>query len=345
MARSLLHTITPDEAGMRLDAALAQAGCYPSRSAAAKHIEAGTVFVNGTMPQKRTIVESGDTVVYEEHVEDEIVALFGQEIPLDIRYEDDKLIVISKQRGLICHPSHNHADQTLVNALIHRYGHQNLAHVQGDDRPGIVHRLDGDTSGLMICAKDDEAGDAMQFAIRMKNVDRRYITLVHGLIAPETGEIDAPIARNHKTGSTMRVSGDASAREALTSFRVLERFDAGNRDDGYTLVECKLFTGRTHQIRVHMQYIHHCIVGDPLYGSHTIHAQLKLDRQFLHSYRLGFEHPSTGEYLQFTDYLPGDLEAALGRLSGRSIGRTPAGDEVMASLTSAKATGGTLERS
>ena len=342
MARSLLFTITQAEDGMRLDAALAQAGCYPSRSAAAKHIEDGTVFVNGDTPQKRTLVKAGDTIVYEEHVEDDIVALYGQEIPLDIRFEDDELIVISKQRGLICHPSHNHADQTLVNALIHHYGHQNLAHVQGEDRPGIVHRLDGDTSGLMICAKDDEAGDAMQFAIRMKNVDRRYIALVHGLIAADTGEIDAPIARNHKTGSTMRVSGDASAREALTSFRVLERFEAGNRDDGYTLVECKLFTGRTHQIRVHMQYIHHCIVGDPLYGSHGPHAQLKLDRQFLHSYRLGFEHPSTGAYLQFTDYLPGDLHGALARLQDRTLGRTPAGEEVIAALNEAKAQGGIL---
>ncbi len=344
MARQLLHIVTADEAGQRLDTVLAQAGCYASRSAAAKYIEAGAVFVNGKEPQKRSIVEAGDTIVYEEHVEDEIVALYGQEIPLDVRYEDDEIIVISKQRGLICHPSHNHADQTLVNALIHHYGHQNLAHVQGEDRPGIVHRLDGDTSGLMICAKDDEAGDAMQLAIRLKNVDRRYIALVHGQIAAETGEIDAPIARNHKTGSTMRVSGDASAREALTSFRVLERFEAGNRDDGYTLVECKLFTGRTHQIRVHMQYIHHCIVGDPLYGSHNANAQLKLDRQFLHSYRLGFAHPSTGEYLQFTDDLPNALQAALGRLEGRTLGRTPAGDEVLAAIAEARESGGLLLR-
>lgn len=343
MARSLLHTATADEAGMRLDAALAASGCYPSRSAAAKHIEAGTVFVNGEVRQKRYCVEPGDTIVYEEHIEDEIVALYGQEIPLDIRFEDDEIIVLSKQRGLICHPSHNHADQTLVNALIHHYGHQNLAHVQGDDRPGIVHRLDGDTSGLMICAKDDDAGDALQLAIRLKNVDRRYLALVHGQIAADTGEIDAPISRNHRTGSTMRVSNDISAREALTSFRVLERFEAGNRDDGYTLVECKLFTGRTHQIRVHMQYIHHCIVGDPLYGSHGPQAQLKLDRQFLHSYRLGFAHPSTGEYLQFTDYLPEDLAAALDRLATRSIGRTPAGDEVYAALARATADRGTLE--
>ena len=155
---------------------------------------------------------------------------------------------------------------------------------------------------------------------------------------------DLSTMRTGKTGSTMRVSGDSSAREALTSFRVLERFEAGNRDDGYTLVECKLFTGRTHQIRVHMQYIHHCIVGDPLYGSHGPHAQLKLDRQFLHSYRLGFVHPSTGEYLQFTDYLPGDLQAALGRIESRTIGRTPAGEEVIAALGEAAAARGLLVR-
>lgn len=345
MPRQLLHTVSPEESGMRLDAALALSGCYASRSMAAKHIEAGEVFLNGKQPQKRTEVTAGDTVVYAEHVDNEIVALYGQDIPLDIRYEDDEIIVISKQRGLICHPSHDHADETLVNALIHRYGHDSLAHVQGEDRPGIVHRLDGDTSGLMICAKDDAAGDALQLAIRLKNVDRRYIALVHGIIAANSGEIDAPIARNHKTGSTMRVSNEASAREALTSFRVLERFEAGNRDDGYTLVECKLFTGRTHQIRVHMQYIRHCIVGDPLYGSHGPHAQLKLGRQFLHSYRLGFAHPSNGEQLLFIDYLPDDLSQALARLSSRSFETTPAGEEVHALLSEAKEKGGLLESS
>ena len=189
----------------------------------------------------------------------------------------------------------------------------------------------------MICAKDDEAGDAMQFAIRMKNVDRRYIALVHGLIAADTGEIDAPIARNHKTGSTMRVSGDASAREALTSFRVLERFEAGNRDDGYTLVECKLFTGRTHQIRVHMQYIHHCIVGDPLYGSHGPHAQLKLDRQFLHSYRLGSSTRARRDTLSSRTTFPATWHALRAARQYRCLGRTPAGEEVIAALNEAKA--------
>lgn len=331
MAKSLLYTATDEVQGLRLDAALAAAGCYATRSAAAKRIEEGKVFVNGTAQPKKYPVNVGDTIVYEE-AEEMRFSLEGEEIPLDIRYEDDYLLVISKQPGLICHPSFNHFDKTLVNALIYRYGHENLAHVQGDDRPGIVHRLDGDTSGLMLCAKDDEVGNQLQEAIRLKNVDRRYIALAHGLIAHDSGEIDAPIARNEKTRVSMQISDRASSREALTTFRVLERFEAGNHDDGYTLVECKLFTGRTHQIRVHMQYIHHCIVGDQTYGSFGPKAQLGLERQFLHSYRLAFMHPVTHEELGFTDYLPDDLQTALNRLQGRSLGKTSVGEEVLSAM-------------
>ncbi|MGI6591444.1 MAG: RluA family pseudouridine synthase [Eggerthellaceae bacterium] len=341
MAKSVLYTATDSDAGVRLDALLAERGCYASRSASAKRIEEGRVFVNGDVQPKRYAVKAGDTIVYEE--EDEAAGQFslrGEPIDLDIRYEDDDLLVISKQAGLICHPSFNHFDHTLVNALVYRYGHDHLAHVQGDDRPGIVHRLDGDTSGLMICAKDDAAGFALQEAIRVKEVDRRYLALVHGILAVDSGEVDAPIARNHKTGTTMLVSDAPGSREALTTFRVLERFEARKKDDGYTLVECKLFTGRTHQIRVHMHFIHHCIVGDPAYGSHGPAEQLGVQRQFLHSYRLAFDHPTTGVRLRFTDYLPDDLQTGLDCLSGRSMGTTPYGDEVLRALSEAKAVGG-----
>lgn len=306
MARSLLYSATASDEGERLDAVLAQAGCYPTRSAAAKRIDAGKVFVNGSIQPKKYAVSKDDAIVYEEALDVEHIPMEGENIDLDIRYEDDDLLVISKQAGLICHPSFNHADKTLVNALIYRYGHEHLAHVQGDDRPGIVHRLDGDTSGLMLCAKDDAAGDALQEAIRLKTVDRRYIALVHGLVAHDTGEIDAPIARNRKTGVSMQVSNRPSSREALTTFRVLERFGASGKDDGFSLVECKLFTGRTHQIRVHMQYIHHCITGDQTYGAFGPKEQLGLKRQFLHSYRLAFTHPKTEQELCFIDYLPAD---------------------------------------
>lgn len=328
MAKSVLYSATAVDSGLRLDSLLAERNCYPSRSAAAKAIADGKVFVNGNVEQKKYAVQAGDTIVYEELETEQHAQLYGEPIPLDIRYEDDDLLVISKQAGLICHPSFNHYDGTLVNALIYRYGHEGLAHVQGDDRPGIVHRLDGETSGLMLCAKDDEAGFALQEAIRRKDVDRRYLALVHGVLPMDSGEVDAPIARDHKTGVTMLVSDGPGSREALTTFHVLERFEAQRKDDGYTLVECKLFTGRTHQIRVHMRFIHHCIMGDQAYGSHGPAEQLGLSRQFLHSYRLAFDHPRTQQHFDFTDYLPDDLQAALDKLDGRSLGTTPFGAEV-----------------
>ncbi|MGI6536301.1 MAG: RluA family pseudouridine synthase [Eggerthellaceae bacterium] len=343
MAKSVLYSATAADNGMRLDTLLAERGCYPSRSAAAKAVADGKVFVNGSAEQKKYAVQAGDTIVYEELETEHHVQLYGEPIPLDIRYEDDDLLVISKQAGLICHPSFNHYDNTLVNALIYRYGHEGLAHVQGDDRPGIVHRLDGETSGLMLCAKDDDAGFALQEAIRRKDVDRRYLALVHGILPMDSGEVDAPIARDHKTGVTMLVSDGPGSREALTTFRVVERFEAQRKDDGYTLVECKLFTGRTHQIRVHMRFIHHCIVGDQAYGSHGPSEQLGLSRQFLHSYRLAFDHPRMQQHFDFTDYLPDDLQAALDRLDGRSLGTTPFGAEVLARLEKARAEGGLRE--
>ena len=343
MAKSVLYSAVAPDCGMRLASLLAERGCYPSRSAAAKAIADGKVFVNGDTQQKKYVVQSGDTIVYEELETEQHVRLFGEPIPLDIRYEDDDLLVISKQAGLICHPSFNHYDNTLVNALIYRYGHEGLAHVQGDDRPGIVHRLDGETSGLMLCAKDDEAGFALQEAIRRKDVDRRYLALVHGILPMDSGEVDAPIARDHKTGVTMLVSDGPGSREALTTFRVIERFEAQRKDDGYTLLECKLFTGRTHQIRVHMRFIHHCIVGDQAYGSHGPTEQLDLHRQFLHSYRLAFDHPCTRRHFDFTDYLPEDLQSALDRLANRSLGTTLFGAEVRKRLERARRDAGIME--
>lgn len=325
---SFVHIVNSIEQNKRLDALLADAGCYESRSQAAKMIEEGKVFVNGMTVSKSYKAMVGDAVVYEELVKKSF-SLAGEPIDLDIRYEDEYMLVISKQAGLICHPSANHSYGTLVNALVHRYGHENLAHVQGDERPGIVHRLDGDTSGLMLCAMDDEVGYALQDAIRLKNVDRRYLALVHGNVPFDTGEIDAPIARNEKTRVSMLVSDGPTAREALTTFKVLERFESSRKDEGYTLVECKLYTGRTHQIRVHMKYIKHCIVGDLTYGALKPAAQLDLDRQFLHSYKLGFEHPITFEQLSFTDTLPEDLKEAYLKIKDRSIGRTEYGQQVL----------------
>ncbi|MEF9841360.1 MAG: RluA family pseudouridine synthase [Raoultibacter sp.] len=332
MPRSLCYSATLDDGGMRLDACLAAHGLYVSRSQAAHFIDGGLVFVNGKVVAKKYAVCSGDTIVYEEAVISQRAPMEGEPIELDVRFEDDYLLVLSKQAGLICHPSPGHPHSTLVNALIYYCGRDNLAHVQGDDRPGIVHRLDGDTSGLMLAAKDDKVGYALQEAIRLRSVDRRYLTLVHGSIAHDTGLIDAPIARGERDRVRMRVSDSASARSSVTTFRVLERFEAGPRDEGYTLLECKLYTGRTHQIRVHMEYIKHPCVGDQTYGGGGSVSQLGLNRQFLHSYLLDFTHPETGDDLHFIDGLPADLQDALDMLASRSLGVTAAGEEVFAAL-------------
>lgn len=325
MARSVCHVATALDEGMRLDALLASLGLYSSRSAAVRAIEQGRVLVGGTPVQKKHAVAAGEAIVCELDEEQTDLPVVAEDIPLDIRYEDDALIVLSKQAGLVCHPSPDHASGTLVNALLAHCGADHLCNVQGeDDRLGIVHRLDGDTSGLMLAAKTDEAGEALMEAIRLRSVDRHYLALVHGVMAPDTGMIDAPIARDATERTRMAVRDAPSAREAITTFEVIERFEPSDTDNGYTLLDCKLFTGRTHQIRVHMQYAKHPIVGDPLYRAsapRAAGASLGLDRQFLHSYRLRFEHPITGEEMSFIDGLPEDLQGVLDVLAPRSTGR------------------------
>ena len=339
MARMLSYSATALDAGERLDSLLAARACFASRSAAARAIESGDVFVNGANVVKKYAVAAGDVIVYQEEEEVEAGPVTGQPIDLDIRFEDDDLIVLSKQIGLVCHPSVDHADGTLVNALIYHCGADHLCNVQGeDDRLGIVHRLDRDTSGLMLAAKTDAAGYALMEDIRDRAVDRHYLALVHGVIAPDTGMIDAPIARSANERTRMAVRDVPSARDAVTTFRVLERFEPRQHDDGYTLIDCKLFTGRTHQIRVHMQYAKHPLVGDPVYtanGPKDARAQLGLKRQFLHSFRIRFIHPETSEELEFADNLPRDLDEALRSLGDRSRGMTDAGREVAALLADA----------
>ena len=339
MTLSRCYVASASDDGMRLDSLLAERGMYASRSAAARAIEDGLVLVKGVAASKKQHVHAGEAIVYALPEVPEPTPLTGEPIELDIRYEDDEMIVLSKQVGLVCHPSDDHADGTLVNALIYHCGADNLSNVQGErDRLGIVHRLDMDTSGLMLAAKTNEAGQALMEAIQDRAVDRRYLALVHGVISIDTGMIDAPIARHAKDRTRMAVRDCDSAREAITTFTVLERFEADKRDDGYTLVDCKLFTGRTHQIRVHMEYARHPLVGDPLYVAGRPRfesSNLGLRRQFLHSYRIGFAHPITGEQLEFADNLPADLRAVLSDLSERSMGKTEAGHAVEELLATA----------
>lgn len=323
VAKQICNVITQNDAGMRLDLYCAQAGIYRSRNAAQKAIEDGRVLVNGCISSKRNLTETGDAIVCELDEPETASPVEGYPIELDIRYEDDDMVVLSKQPFLVCHPTKDYTDPTLVSGLIYRYGPDGLCSVQGErDRLGIVHRLDADTSGLMLVAKTDIAGERLMDAIRLREVDRRYIALVHGVISVDTGMVDAPIGRDPKDRLKMKVLDCDSARDALTTFKVLKRFAASPKDNGYTLIECKLYTGRTHQIRVHAQYIKHPIVGDSTYNACTpkaVSANLGLNRQFLHSYKIGFSHPITDEYLEFEDSLPPDLQEALDSLSERVL--------------------------
>jgi len=323
------HRVTQDEQGTRLDVLLATLEGVASRSAAVRLIDKGEVTLNDQGATKKHILVAGDCIRYGIKARAPL-ELVPEDIPLDIRYEDSSIIVLSKQAGLVCHPSPGHETGTLVNALIAHCGYDNLAQLQGEDRPGIVHRLDKDTTGLMLVAKTDEVGLILQEEIRTKAVDRRYLALVHGYIAPDTGLIDAPLARGNLDRLRMVVADTASSKSSVTTFTVFERFEAGRFDDGYTLIECKLFTGRTHQIRVHLEYIGHPCVGDPLYGqTNRPKAQLGLSRQFLHSYRLEFIHPLTGEKLEFYDPVAQDLQKAQGSIEGDSMGRTPMGAQML----------------
>ncbi len=323
--------VGPEDAGKRIDVFLGEIGKAPSRSAAARLVEGGHVFVDGIPVRKRHVLAEGERITVEMPPPDGC-DLVPEDIPLDIRFEDEHMIVLSKQAGLVVHPAHGNWTGTLVHALIAHCG-GDLGTMQGEDRPGIVHRLDKDTTGLMMVAKSDAAQVALSEAIKIRAIDRRYVTLVHGYIAPDSGLIDAPLARDPRDRMRMAVVESPTARQAVTTFRVLERFMAGKDDDGYTLVECKLYTGRTHQIRVHMAYTHHPVVGDQTYGRRKVRADRGLTRQFLHAYRLSLDHPVTGEHLEFVDPLPADLAAVLEDVAIDSMGRTAAGEEVFAALT------------
>ena len=333
MSRILSHNVRENSDGLRLDSYLSAKQIYSSRNAAVRAIESKLVFVNGKNVQKKYIVMPGDLIVYEVHEYTIPQVLTSTKIPLDLRFEDEDMLVVSKQTGMVCHPSHDEQNDTLVNALVFHCGIENLCNVQGDmDRPGIVHRLDKNTSGLMLAAKTNEAGYRLMADIKDRVVDRHYICLVHGVIKKDDGLIDAPIARNLKDRKIMSVRDGSGSRDAITTFKVLERFHSDGKDDGFTLLDCKLYTGRTHQIRVHMKFIKHAIVGDPDYGSGAGSIQLGLRRQFLHSYYLSCIHPINSKELTFYDNLPKDLSDALYSIKQRSSGRTSYGREVMCKL-------------
>ena len=225
-----------------------------------------------------------------------------QEMELDVVYEDHDVIVINKPKGMVVHPGPGNPDHTLVNGLL--WHCQDLSGINGVLRPGIVHRIDKDTSGLIVACKNDNAHQSLAQQLAEKTAGRQYYALVHGVMPHEYGTIDAPIGRDEKDRQKMAVT-EKNSRPAITHFKVVERFDR------YTLLSCRLETGRTHQIRVHMQYIGFPIVGDPKY---SLRKTLDTQGQMLHAYQLSFVHPSTGERMTFEAPLPPAFEALLAQL-------------------------------
>lgn len=287
------------DAGNRLDKALADL-TELSRSQANEAIKAGTVLVNGKLSKAKYAVKEDDVITYEVP-EEEVLEYKAEDIPLDIIYEDADVAVVNKPQGMVVHPSAGHTSGTLVNALM--YHVKDLSSINGVVRPGIVHRIDKDTSGLLMVAKNDKAHNALAAELKDKKSLRKYVAIVHGNLPNDRGVIEAPIGRSDKDRKKQAVT--AKGKPAVTRFTVLERF--GN----YTLVELQLETGRTHQIRVHMAYIGHPVAGDPLYGPRKT---LKGHGQFLHAKTLGFTHPTTGELVEFTAEEPAIFKETLEKL-------------------------------
>ena len=297
-------TIGKEEEGARLDAALSLALSDTSRSYLQKLIKDGNVQIDGTVcTVKKTQVKEGQTI---EVLVPPAVSLTveAQNIPLDIVYEDDDLLVVDKPRGMVVHPAPGNPDGTLVNALLWHCG-DSLSSINGVIRPGIVHRIDKDTSGLLMVAKNDKAHMSLSEQLAAHTITRRYRAVVLNNFKEEEGTVDAPIGRDEGMRLRQAVT-DKHARRAVTHYKVLERFGK------YTLIEARLETGRTHQIRVHMAYIHHPLLGDELYGRGK--NPFGISGQVLHAGVLGFVHPSTGEYLEFTSPLPAYFEEVLRKI-------------------------------
>ncbi|MDY4761393.1 RluA family pseudouridine synthase [Streptococcus thoraltensis] len=287
------------EAGVRLDKAVA-ALTELSRQKANEEIKAGTILVNGQTAKAKYAVKEGDVISYE-IPEEEVLEYTAEDIPLDVIYQDEDVVVVNKPQGMVVHPSAGHSSGTLVNALM--YHIKDLSSINGVVRPGIVHRIDKDTSGLLMIAKNDQTHQSLAEELKAKKSLRQYLALVHGNLPNDRGVIEAPIGRSDKNRKKQAVT--EKGKPALTRFHVLERF--GN----YTLVELQLETGRTHQIRVHMAYIGHPIAGDVTYGPRKTLAG---NGQFLHARTLGFTHPKTGELMTFEAELPEIFQDTLEKL-------------------------------
>ena len=308
-----MHLAVDVEAPERLDLFLRHRCPELSRSRIQTLIKSGAIRVNGAQTRPAYLVQPGDEIAVE-LPEPEPLAAFPESLPLSIAYEDDDLLVVDKAAGMTVHPAPGATEGTLVNALLHHC--RNLSGINGTLRPGIVHRLDKETSGLLVVAKRDAAHQALAAKFQAHQIERRYAALVWGVLREESNRIEAPIGRHPKNRKKMAVVEDG--RDAATNFSVIERCPFT------TWVECRLETGRTHQIRVHMAHIGHPVFGDPVYGGRDQARGIRpeyrrqanwmlslIKRQALHAKELRFAHPTTGERMEFTAPLPEDLRAVL----------------------------------
>ncbi len=300
-------SIQADEAGIRLDRYLTFVLTGFSRTTIQQLIVGGEVLVNGHTGKSGYTLRIGDEVqVMSLNMLGKATNIMPRSLPLDIIYEDKDLLVVNKAAGMVVHPAPGHVDDTLVNALIALY--PDIQRENSEQRPGIIHRLDKDTSGLIIVARNAATHSALADQMKRHAIVKRYLALVEGVVVLDQGSIDAPIGRNPRHRQQMAITV-VKSRAARTHFRVQERFDR------HTLLLLELETGRTHQIRVHLKAIGHPIVGDPVYGSGSINHGLTLKRQFLHAYQLKFTHPTTGNAVNLEAPLPEDLQALLDRKS------------------------------
>ena len=290
--------VITDQTG-RIDKVLTALEPGITRSQLKNLINDGHVTVNGQAVKPKYKVQAGDKISLVKP-EPQSLELTPENIPLGIVYEDDDVIVVNKPQGMVVHPAPGHPDHTLVNALLY---HSPLSTINGTFRPGIVHRIDKDTSGLLMVAKNDLAHQSLAEQLRNKTNKREYLALVYGQIKEDEGTIDAPLGRNPQDRKKQAVV--KGGRHAVTHFKIIKRYD------NFTLVKCILETGRTHQIRVHMKYIGHPLVGDPLYGPRKVIGK---NGQFLHAALLGFKHPRTGKEMVFEAPLPENFQKMLDKL-------------------------------
>ena len=313
-------SVPPEAEDQRLDLFLASRFSETSRSAIQRAISGGGITVNGKAVKPSHRLKTGEEIAGEIPSAPVIDAV-PEDIPLDIVYEDEEIIVVNKPAGMVTHPGAGAASGTLANGLVYylnRIGHQPPRR-GGASRPGIVHRLDVGTSGLIVVAKTDRAHLNLAEQFESRSVTKSYIALVYGTLKEDSGKIEAPIGRDPRNRVKMAVRRDG--RQATTLYRVVKRFDE------FTLLDVEIKTGRTHQIRVHLAHIKHPVVGDSTYGAGRANsiksarlraAVARLDRPFLHAARLGFTHPATGERMEFTAPLPGELRAFLEQIATTS---------------------------